>query len=76
MTNHTTNYKQQMINLLRKGESMASIGEHLHALATTAKEMIDRVEKEPLNVPDTIESNDWKSKKDYINKIADRTQNI
>ena len=55
---------------------MASIGEHLHALATIAKEMIDRVEKEPLNVPDTIESNDWKSKKDYVNKIADRTQNI
>jgi|TARA_R100000742_G_C4219850_1_gene43896 type IV secretory pathway ATPase VirB11/archaellum biosynthesis ATPase len=55
---------------------MASIGEHLHALATTAKAMIERIENEPLNVPDTIESNDWKASKDYINKIANRTQNI
>lgn len=55
---------------------MASIGEHLQAIATAAMHMIERVEKEPLNVPDTIESSDWKTSKEYINKIANRTQNI
>tara|TARA_R100000995_G_scaffold26395_1_gene11552 strand:- start:699 stop:893 length:195 start_codon:yes stop_codon:yes gene_type:complete len=62
-----------MINFVRKGESMASIGEHLQAVAQQASALIKRVEKEPLNVADYIDSSEFKATRDYINKIADRT---
>ena len=52
---------------------MATIGEHLHSVATRADEAMARVEAEPLNVADYIESNEWKSIREYIKKIANRT---
>ncbi len=52
---------------------MASIGEHLQAVAQQASALIKRVEKEPLNVTDYIDSSEFKATRDYINKIADRT---
>ena len=52
---------------------MASIGEHLQAVAQQASALIKRVETEPLNVADYIDSSEFKATKDYINKIADRT---
>ena len=51
---------------------MATIGEHLHSDATRADEAMARVEAEPLNVADYIESNEWKSIREYIKKIANR----
>lgn len=67
------NYKQSVINFTGKGQSMATIGEHLHSVATRADEAMARVEAEPLNVADYIESNEWKSIREYIKKIANRT---
>ena len=66
------NYKQSVINFTGKGESMATIGEHLHHVASKADEAMARVEAEPLNVADYIESNEWKSIREYIKKIANR----
>ncbi len=51
---------------------MATIGEHLHHVASKADEALARVEAEPLNVADYIESNEWKSVREYIKKIANR----
>ena len=67
------NYKQSVINFTGKGQSMATIGEHLHSVATRADEAMARGEAEPLNVADYIESNEWKSIREYIKKIANRT---
>ena len=61
-----------MINFTRERETMATIGEHLHHVASKADEALARVEAEPLNVADYIESNEWKSVREYIKKIANR----
>ena len=53
---------------------MATIGEHLHSVATRADEAMARVEAEPLNVADYIESNEWKSIREYIKTYQPFTQ--
>lgn len=53
---------------------MATLGEHLQDATTAASDLMARIESEPLNVIDLLESTWYKDIKNYINDLKARTR--
>jgi len=67
-------YKQQLLKLNTTGGTMATIGEILTRVSITALELLERIEQEPLNTPDFVNSQEYKTKKEVIKRSEARTR--